>query len=85
LPGSAGEFTLPAMIAIELRRIRFFAPATVIQAGLGMPGVDPVTVFTKLRERKTGCELRHDHRSSHRPERRRIIRLLICSIRGRFF
>ena len=49
----AGEFTLPATIAIELATNPFLrAGDPAIQAGLGMPGADPVTVFTKLRERK---------------------------------
>jgi hydroxyacylglutathione hydrolase len=49
----AGEFTLPATIAIELATNPFLrAGDPALQAGLGMPGADPVTVFTKLRERK---------------------------------
>jgi hydroxyacylglutathione hydrolase len=49
----AGEFTLPATIAVELATNPFLrAGDPAIQAGLCMPGADPVTVFTKLRERK---------------------------------
>jgi hydroxyacylglutathione hydrolase len=49
----AGEFTLPTTITIELATNPFLrADDPDIQAGLGMAGSDPVTVFTELRERK---------------------------------
>jgi hydroxyacylglutathione hydrolase len=50
---AAGEFTLPATIAIELATNPFLRPGDpYIQAELGMAGADPVAIFTELRERK---------------------------------
>jgi hydroxyacylglutathione hydrolase len=50
---AAGRFTLPTTITIELATNPFLRSAeTSVQAGIGMPDSDPVTVFTELRERK---------------------------------
>ena len=50
---TAGEFTLPTTIAIELATNPFLrADAPDIQARLGLAGADPAAVFAELRERK---------------------------------
>jgi len=50
---SEKRFTLPTTIEIELATNPFLRSAEPsVQAGIGMPGSDPVNVFTELRERK---------------------------------
>ena len=48
-----GHPTVPTTIALELATNPFLRPEQPeIQAGVGLPGADPATVFAELRERK---------------------------------